>query len=118
MSSISSWYEGDWPAGISTCGFSATDSRVHLVEEGLLVVQVEVLRQVARRLVTRGAVERHVQRDQARALGAADRAAAAAGALRRRLVGHGGRGRPPPRGGGPPRPPPAPPPAPRAPPRP
>src|SRR4051794_30808338 len=69
----------------------AAYSGVDLVEQAVLVVEVEVLREVARRLVARGAVEGHVERDQARALGAADRAAAAGGRLGWCLLGHGRR---------------------------
>src|SRR3954466_6818391 len=56
---------------------SAADARVDLVEQRVLVVEVEVLRQVPRGLVARRAVQRHVEGDQPCALGAADRPAAA-----------------------------------------
>src|SRR5207302_2036751 len=49
----------------------STHPGVDLVEQRLAIVQVEVLGQIAVRLLSRGAVQRHVERDQARALAVA-----------------------------------------------
>src|SRR5919108_5957505 len=65
---------------------SAARARVDVVEQGVRVVELEVLRQIASGLVAWGAAQRHVEGDQAGAL------AGAPGLCDRRLAGCGGFG--------------------------